>query len=439
MENKLYDLIGIGIGPFNLGMAALLDQTDEIDAIFFEKTPEFVWHPGMLIETMDLQVPFLADLVTFADPKSPYTFMNYLHEHDRMFPFFFHRHFEVPRQEYNHYLQWVAKQLEGLYFGNTVVDVIDKKEADVPHYEIVVEETSTGRKKYYQARHIVMGTGSEPLILDGLDRLPNEDVMHSSRYLFEKDHLLKAKHVTIVGSGQSALEVFLDLLEEQERDTEMKLSLFTRSGGLFQLDTAKFAQEMFTPEFVDYFHKLSLDQRKGALDNLGPLRKGIDPDTLTRLYTKLYHRTAAMKDSRVHIQPMTEIEGIEATEDGYLLQCRQWQEEVEYTYPTDKVVLATGYKPHFPDWFLPRFKDDIEWEEEGIYKVSRDYQLCFNDDRQHHFFTLTDLVHSHGAGATNLGLSVIRNIHIINTIAEKEIYRNQKNTTFQQFSAEDYK
>lgn len=438
MENKLYDVIGIGIGPFNLGMAALLDQTDEIDAIFFEKTPEFIWHPGMLIETMDLQVPFLADLVTFADPKSPYTFMNYLHEHDRMFPFFFHRHFEVPRQEYNHYLQWVAKQLQGLYFGSTVIDVIDKKEADVPHYEIVIEETSTGRKEYYQAKHIVMGTGSEPLILDGLERLPNEDVMHSSRYLFEKDHLLKAKHVTIVGAGQSALEVFLDLLEEQERNTEMKLSLFIRSSGLFQLDTAKFAQEMFTPEFVDYFHKLSLNQRKGALDNLGPLRKGIDPDTLTRLYTKLYHRTAAMKDSRVHIQPMTEIKGVEATEDGYLLRCQQWQEEIEYTYPTDKVVLATGYKPHFPYWFLSRFKDKIEWEEEGMYKVSRDYQLYFNDDRNHHFFTLTDLVHSHGAGATNLGLSVHRNIHIINTIAGKEIYRNQKNTTFQQFSMGDY-
>lgn len=438
MENKIYDVIGIGIGPYNLGMAALLDQTEDLDAVFFDKSPEFVWHPGMLIEKMDLQVPFLADLVSFADPKSPYTFMNYLHEHDRMFPFFFHRHFEIPRQEYNHYMQWVAKQLGGLFFGHTVVDVMDHKDADVPHYEVVVKETATGEEKYYQAKHIVMGTGSEPLILDGMDRLPNEDVMHTSRYLFEKDHLLKAKHVTIVGSGQSALEVFLDLLEEQDRQSDMTLSLFTRSGGLFQLDTAKFAQEMFTPEFVDYFHALSLHQRKDALDTLGPLRKGIDPDTLTRLYTKLYHRTAGMKDSRVLIQPMTEITGIEANEDGYHLQCKQWQEEVEYTYPTEKVVLATGYKPHFPGWFMNRFKEKIEWEEEGMYKVSRDYQLLFNDDRDHHFFTLTNLVHSHGAGATNLGLSVHRNVHIINTIAGREVYRNQSDTTFQQFSMKEF-
>ncbi|WP_281974281.1 lysine N(6)-hydroxylase/L-ornithine N(5)-oxygenase family protein [Halobacillus litoralis] len=437
MEKNIYDVIGIGIGPFNLGLAALINQTDEIDAVFFESTPEFIWHPGMLIEKMDLQVPFLADLVTFGDPKSPYTFMNYLHEHDRMFPFFFHRHFEVPREEYNHYMQWVAKQLSGLHFGHTVVDVLDKKEAEVPHYEVVVEEKATGKQKYFQAKHVVMGTGNDPLMLDGMESLPNEDVLHTSRYLFEKDHLLKAKHVTIVGSGQSALEVFLDLLEEQERH-DMKLSLLTRSGGLFQLDTAKFAQEMFTPDFVDYFHQLNFKQRNEALDTLGPLRKGIDPDTLTRLYTKLYHRTAGMKDSQVLIQPMTEIKGIEACEDGYHLQCRQWQEEIEYTYPSDKVVLATGYKPHIPSWFMDRFGDEIEWEDDLMYKVSRDYQLVFNDKRDHHFFTLTNLVHSHGAGATNLGLSVHRNVHIINTIAGKEIYRNQKESTFQQFSMKDY-
>jgi lysine N6-hydroxylase len=437
MENQLYDVIGVGIGPYNLGLAALIDQTDEVKSAFFEKTPEFIWHPGMLIEKMDLQVPFLADLTTFADPKSPYTFMNYLHEHNRMFPFFFHRHFEVPRQEFNHYLQWVAEQLEDLHFGHTVVDVIDKKTADTPHYEVIVKETATGEKKYYKTKHVVLGTGNEPLVLEGMDGLPNEDVMHSSRYLFEKDHLLKSKHVTVIGSGQSALEVFLDLLEEQERQ-DMKLTLLTRTGGLFQLDKAKFAQEAFTPQYVDYFHSLDFEQRKQTLDTLKPLRNGIDPQTLERLYTKLYHRTAGMKDSRVLIQPMTEVQNIEAVEEGYQLQCKQWQENVEYTYNTEKVIFATGYKPHIPEWFMDRYKDEIEWEDELMFKVTRDYQLVFEDERDHHIFTLTNLVHSHGAGATNLGLSVHRNVHIINAIAGKEVYKNQEDTTFQQFSMKEF-
>lgn len=437
MTKKIYDMVGIGVGPYNLGLAALADQTDEVDAVFFEKTPQFVWHPGMLIEKMDLQVPFLADLATFANPKSPYTFMNYLYENDRLFPFFFHKHFEIPRQEFNDYLQWVAGQLESLNFGHIVIDIIDKKQEETPHYHLVVEEVATGERKHILTRHVVMGTGNEPMILEGMDGLPSREVMHSSRYLFEKEHLLQTKHVTVVGSGQSALEIFLDLLEEQER-SDMKVSLLTRSGGLFQLDKAKFAQEMFTPEYVDYFHQLSFPQRKAALDTLKPLRNGIDPETLTRLYTKLYHRTAGGKDPRVFIQPMTEVKQIEEKEDGYQLHCRQWQEEVDYHYHANKVILATGYKPHIPDWFMSRFKDEIEWEDELMYKVTRDYQLVFHDNRDHHFFTLTNLVHSHGAGATNLGLSVHRNIHILNTIAGKEVYKNQKDTTFQQFSMKEF-
>ncbi|TVP83405.1 MAG: ornithine monooxygenase, partial [Alkalicoccus sp.] len=49
-------------------------------------------------------------------------------------------------------------------------------------------------------------------------------------------------------------------------------------------------------------------------------------------------------------------------------------------------------------------------------------------------YSLTDLVHSHGAGATNLALAVHRNVMIINTAADEEIYKDSRNTVFQQFS-----
>lgn len=71
---NIYDLIGIGIGPFNLGLAALIKGKTNINAKFLEQKPEFQWHPGMLIEGSTLQVPFLADLVSMVDPTSPYSF-----------------------------------------------------------------------------------------------------------------------------------------------------------------------------------------------------------------------------------------------------------------------------------------------------------------------------------------------------------------------------
>ncbi|SDJ55252.1 lysine N(6)-hydroxylase/L-ornithine N(5)-oxygenase family protein [Salimicrobium halophilum] len=430
----MYDVIGIGIGPYNLGLAGLIDQTDEVDGIFFDDTPKFEWHPGMLVEKMDLQVPFMADLATFADPKSPYTFMNYLYENNRMFAFYLYQNVKIPRQEYNDYLQWVAGLLDNLSFGSTVVDVLDRKEEE--YYTVRVEDKMTGEITDYDTKHIVMATGTEPLVLDGMEHFPNEDVLHSSRYLFEKEQLLKSKDVTVVGSGQSALEIFLDLLEEQERQ-DMNLTLLTRSGGLFQLDQAKFAQEMFTPEYIDYFHALSEEKRTEALGTLKPLRKGIDPDTLTRLYRKLYHRTAGGEDSNVFIQPMTEVNNIAFENGRYHLDCYQWQEEEPYVHSTKKVVLATGYEPSFPDWFLQNFEDKIEWEEEKQYKVTRDYKLVFKEERSHQFFTATGLTHSHGTGATNLGLAVHRNVHILNAIAGKEVYRNQENPAFQTFSVKD--
>ncbi|UJL45648.1 SidA/IucD/PvdA family monooxygenase [Virgibacillus sp. NKC19-16] len=436
MSRELYDMIGIGIGPYNLGMAALLENTPELDGVFFDKTPKFEWHPGMLIEHMSLTIPFLADLVTFADPTSKFTYINYLHEQNRLQQFYFFRKFQAPRQEYNDYLGWVAGQLDQLHFGYEVVDVIDHKEADEPHYEVVVEKISTKNRTSYFTKNVVMGTGSEPFVLDTMEGQPKEDVLHTSRYMYEKEDLVQSPNITVVGSGQSAIEVLLDLLKEQE-NKEFQLTLLTRSSGLFQLENAKFGQEYFSPDFIDYFHSLDLKQRDNTLETLGSLRKGINPETLMELYETLYHKTIGKKKQPVTIQPNTEVKNLSKKNNKYVLHCHQWQKENDFEYETNKVILATGYKPHIPDWFYDRFQDAIEWEDDKRYKVTRDYQLTFKSKRDHHFFTLTNLEHSHGTAATNLALSVQRNIQIINLVAGREVYQNKRNTIFQQFRMED--
>jgi lysine N6-hydroxylase len=434
MTDKLYDMIGIGIGPFNLGLAALLEDTPELDAVFFDENPKFEWHPGMLIEGTVLTIPFLADLVTFADPTSRFSYVNYLHEQNRLYEFYISSKSMIPRQEYNDYLQWTAAQLEGLHFGYEVVDVIDHKDASNPHYEVVVKNTSTKNETSYFTKHVVMGTGSEPLVPSTMTGLPEADVLHTSRYMYEKENLVQSPNIAIVGSGQSAIEVLLDLLKEQE-NKEFQLTLFSRSSGLFELEKGEFGLEFFSPDFVDYFHALNFKERNETLDTLGALRKGINPDTLRDLYETLYHKTIGKKEQPVMIQPNTEVQHLSKERDKYVLHCRQWQVENSFEYETNKVILATGYKPNIPDWFYDRFQHDIEWEDDKRYKVTRDYQLIFHDqaERDHYFFTLTNLEHSHGTAATNLGLSVQRNIQIINFLAGREVYPNRRNTIFQQF------
>ena len=59
---RVHDVVGIGIGPFNLGLAALSAPLADLDVVFLDAADEFRWHPGMMIEGATIQVPFLADL-----------------------------------------------------------------------------------------------------------------------------------------------------------------------------------------------------------------------------------------------------------------------------------------------------------------------------------------------------------------------------------------
>ena len=115
-----HDLVGIGIGPFNLSLAALAQPLTALDAVFYEQRPAFGWHPGLLIDGATIQVPFLADLVTLADPASPWSFLNYLKTRERLFPFYFAEKFHIQRAEYDAYCRWVSERLPGLHFGHQV-------------------------------------------------------------------------------------------------------------------------------------------------------------------------------------------------------------------------------------------------------------------------------------------------------------------------------
>jgi lysine N6-hydroxylase len=82
------DFIVIGLGPFNLGLACLTEPLPGLNGVFLESKPDFDWHSGMFLEGSTLQTPFMSDLVTLADPTSPYSFLNYLKESGRIYSFY---------------------------------------------------------------------------------------------------------------------------------------------------------------------------------------------------------------------------------------------------------------------------------------------------------------------------------------------------------------
>lgn len=106
-EETVHDLVGVGIGPFNLGLAALAEPL-ELDCVFLDSGEEFRWHPGMMLDSATIQVPFMADLVTMADPTSKYSFLNWLKQVGRLYPFYIREDFHALRAEFDQYYRWVA-------------------------------------------------------------------------------------------------------------------------------------------------------------------------------------------------------------------------------------------------------------------------------------------------------------------------------------------
>ncbi len=107
----IFDLIGIGIGPFNLSLAALLEKAQSTNTLFLDKKPQFDWHPELMFSDSIMQTSYLTDLVTPVDPTNPYSFLNYLCNRNLFYSFLNTERAFISRMEFEQYCQWVSQQL----------------------------------------------------------------------------------------------------------------------------------------------------------------------------------------------------------------------------------------------------------------------------------------------------------------------------------------
>jgi lysine N6-hydroxylase len=434
-DNEIYDVIGIGIGPFNLGLAALLDEVGDMKALFLEKKTEFNWHPGMLIDGTTLQVPFFADLVSMADVRSKYSFLNYLQAHNRLYHFYFLEKFHIPRKEYNHYCRWVSDQLTQCKYGMEVERVVPIELEDGGRgYEVSVWNKGTHTEEQFVTRHLAMGIGSVPSVPEHFKEHLGTSVFHSSEYLEKKDICKEARTVTVIGSGQSAAEVFLDVAKEQEHHG-FTLNWFTRSKGFFPMEYSKLGLEYFSPDYTNFFYNLPQEKKDALLKDQDLLYKGISADTITEIYDYLYERSIGSEYPPISLQAMTEITGIEASGRGYSLSGYHQVKEETFTQETDVVIFGTGYKTAVPS-FLSGIMDDLTYDDAGRFKITKDYRLeTFLGDGGSIFIQNGEM-HTHGVGAPDLGLGAHRNAVIINQLAGREVYPVQTKNVFQTFGVE---
>ena len=421
----VHDAVGIGVGPFNLGLAALTEPIADLDLVFVDQRPGFDWHPGMMLDSAHLQVPFMADLVTLADPTSPYSFLNFLKETGRLYRFYIRENFYPLRAEFNAYCQWVADALPSVHFGERVTEVAYDDGVYAVHTD------GPGGPRIRLGRRLVLGTGTSPHVPPAARGITGAGglVLHNADYLARKAELQSRSSITVIGSGQSAAEIYLDLLQDLPSHG-YELNWVTRSGRFFPLEYTKLTLEMTSPEYVDYFHALPESTRDTLVATQKNLYKGIDSELINDIYDTLY-ALSLDGEPRTRLLTHMELRGARyAPETGrHTLELHHGEQDRGHLLETDAVVLSTGYAYQEPE-FLSGIGDRIRRDAAGRFDVDRNYGVGTTAGE---IFVQNAELHTHGFVSPDLGMAAYRNSVIIRELLGREHYRVERSIAFQEF------
>jgi L-ornithine N5-monooxygenase len=230
----------------------------------------------MLLPDTIMQISFLKDLATLRNPTSSFSFLSYLNFQGRLVSFINRGSFIPTRREFSDYLSWAAGRVQELgvevFFseqfsgvkpdqGDGAIQCSSRK--DCVQIVRLASQYNTRRRLH------LLTTSSENVVVapGGVARIPqcmapvmsSPQAMHTSTFATSIVKALetfrtrpRALRIAVVGSGQSAAEVFLNLKSRLSDlippDGQHELDLIIRKGSLKPSDDSAFANEIFDPE-----------------------------------------------------------------------------------------------------------------------------------------------------------------------------------------------
>jgi L-ornithine N5-oxygenase len=402
----VHDLIGIGFGPSNIALAIALEEKRHagrpLDALFIERQLSFAWHPHMLLDQAHMQISFLKDLATLRNPTSRFTFINYLYEKGRLTDFANLKSFFPSRHEFNDYLSWAAEQFEdACAYGEDVFEVLPEVQAGEVALLRVRSRNHAGKLVERLARNLVVGIGGTANIPDGFRALRNDPrVFHSSSYLQGIAQLPDARRVAVVGAGQSAAEIFMDL---QGRPGAPQVDLVTRARSLRPADDSPFVNEIFNADFTDYTFSRSDEERAALLDEFWHTNYAVaDLELIQQIYRTFYQQRVT-GGNRLRFLRQHDIRNVAADSHGVHLTLWDRDAGREHAVRYDAVVLATGYaREHHKDLLSPLAAYL------GNYTVDRHYRLQTTPDFHPAIYLQGACEDSHGLSDTLLSVTSVR-------------------------------
>ncbi|KAF1953664.1 L-ornithine 5-monooxygenase (L-ornithine N(5)-oxygenase) [Byssothecium circinans] len=420
-EEELHDLVCVGFGPASLAIAvALHDAIEGSDpnlflpglqsrsprVAFLEKQPQFRWHAGMLLPGARMQITFMKDMATLRNPRSEFTFINYLFQKDRLVEFANLNTFLPQRIEYEDYMKWCASWFdEVVSYDQEVVKVIPEKVSagQTKIFSVVSKNLQTGQLETRRTKHVVIAAGGRPNLPAPFPQ-NHPKVIHSSKFSYISEKVLpdlqRPYKVAVIGNGQSAAEIF-NFLHTHYPNSRTKLLI--KGGALRPSDDSPFVNEIFNPSRVDptfnrdaTLRATTLKEDKGT--NYGVVRLNL----LEHIYETLYiqrvrygnspeaeaqqwpHRIMAYR--RVtNVQDSPVIKGgvrlrVRDSSPLYLPEVLNAQEQEEIL-DVDAVFVATGYQRDQHETLLKDARHLMPGgDTQGTkWQVARDYRIRFAD------------------------------------------------------------
>ncbi|EER24035.1 L-ornithine 5-monooxygenase, putative [Coccidioides posadasii C735 delta SOWgp] len=399
---ELHDLICVGFGPASLAIAvALHDKVQELGreptsvapkVTFLERQPRFAWHSGMLVPGSKMQISFIKDLATLRDPRSEFTFLNYLRSKDRLLQFAGLGTFLPARFEFEDYMRWCADRFSDVVeYNREVLDVVARDgnidTESVDYFTVRSRDLKTGDTVTQRARNVVIAVGGKPRIPPEFPK--DKRVMHSSAYCTSLPGLLPDKlrdyHIAVVGGGQSAAEIFHDL---QSRYPNSKTTLIMRDTALKPSDDSPFVNEIFNPERIDTFYSEPEPKRRRLLSDYRHTNYGVVRlELIEKIYYDMYlQKIKCPEESKWNHRILSScgVKMVETIENGGKLQLFLDSAGMENDDLTvDALIVATGYvRDAHEDMMQPieflRPSDHENW------KVQRDYRVKLDESKVDH-------------------------------------------------------
>ncbi|MFJ9613936.1 lysine N(6)-hydroxylase/L-ornithine N(5)-oxygenase family protein [Streptomyces noursei] len=416
IDKNHHSVLGIGVGPANLSLAALLYPHRDLPSLFLDRKEAFSWHDGQQIPGTTLQVTMLKDLVSLADPTSKFSFLNYLHDQGRIYHFVNAQFDAVPRQEFRNYLEWASWRMKNIVFGEEVQS-IDFDGVFRVHTD----------ERVLTADNIAVGVGNRPWIPPAAQAGHSRSQFHVCDFV-ERAVDLGGKRVVVVGGGQSGAEAYLDLISREGDQLPSRVSWFSRRRNFLPIDDSPFTNDYYMPCYSEYFYGLERATRERINQENVLSSDGISEPTLRAIYQRIYHhRFIARSPGLVRLYPNREITRVSRAGAGWeLTVVNSDRPDQPQRVTADVIVWSTGFRSGLLDLLAP-LTDRLECDD-GEYQVDRDFAVRWDGPPDRNIFVQNATPAQRGLADKNLSLLAWRSQRIVDRL--RGVQREEQLSSF---------